>query len=92
MKNNFKKVMMVAAFSVIGLGAFATTIANLPKANETVYNWIRTGGEQLPNEVDPFEGTKSQAEDNFGCRGTTEECAVGISQTPGLPNAVLYQN
>ena len=91
MKKVFKACMVAIVMVATTIGAYARSASHKPNVNDTVYTWIRTGGEQGPNEEDPFVGTKSQAEDNFGCRGTIDECAVGTPQTPG-PQLVIYQH
>ena len=81
LKPGFVALAVVAAVTT----AFTTTAKRTPAANEQVYNWTKIGAE------DPFEGTKSQAEDYYGCRGTTEECAVGTPVNPGVPPVTLYR-
>ncbi|WP_316813858.1 hypothetical protein [Pedobacter heparinus] len=91
MKRNFKTSMMVAALTVATLGAFATTIANMPAANDEEYTWHRTGGEAPPEETNPFVGSKTDAENYYGCSGTVNECAVGTPTNLSLPPEVIYQ-
>ncbi|WP_316814098.1 hypothetical protein [Pedobacter heparinus] len=82
------------ALAVVGAvtTAFTTEMENAPKANEETYTWNRTGGETPPEEQNPFVGTKTQAQNYFGCSGTVDECAVGTPSNLSLPNEVIYQH
>ncbi|WP_316812615.1 hypothetical protein [Pedobacter heparinus] len=92
MKIDFKKCMMAVAMSLAVTGAIASKVVNLPGANENEYSWTRTGGEPLPEEQNPFVGTKTDAQNYFGCSGTYDECAVGTSTSLGIPPEVIYQH
>ncbi|WP_316812842.1 hypothetical protein [Pedobacter heparinus] len=92
MKINFKTTMMIAALTVVTLGAFATKIVHMSGANENEYTWTRVGGETPPEETNPFVGTKTDAENYYGCSGTVDQCAVGTSTSLGVPPEVIYQH
>lgn len=90
-----KKIFTIAlavGFMAGPVGAFAKKLINAAKANETEYTWNRTGGETLPGETNPFVGTKTAAENYYGCSGMVEECAIGTPTSFGLPQEVIYQH
>lgn len=88
MKLNFKRNVMVIAFSLLLTGvAIANQVLGSAAVNETVYTWNKVGSEEPP-----FIGTKAQAQDHFGCRGTVDACAIGTPNNPALPQEVIYQN
>lgn len=84
--------ILAAAFVAGTVSAFAKQVIIAPKADEETYTWNRTGGEGSPEEQNPYVGTKTQAENYFGCSGTVDECAVGEPASLGLPPAVIYQH
>jgi len=88
MKKQLKKgLLVVAALGMLATGGYAAKKVFSKSADEQVYTWTKVGVEQPP-----FIGTKSQAQDHFGCRGTVDACAIGTPDNPGLPLEVIYQN
>jgi hypothetical protein len=83
------KNTMLAIALVVGIsGAFATKVANSPKADEPRYDWFGSG----PNHSGILnDKTVMEAEDYFGCRGNVNECASGeLSSGVGLPKATIF--
>lgn len=91
MKRIFRTGMLTVACALATGVAFAEMVSNRPKAFEEVYTWNRTAGEALPGEQSPYVGTKTAAQNYFGCSGTVDICAIGVPGSLGLPNEVIYQ-
>ncbi|WP_316813245.1 hypothetical protein [Pedobacter heparinus] len=92
MKKVFKTSLVAIAMALTVTVAYATTAKHAPKANENEYTWTRVGGETPPEETNPFVGTKTDAENYYGCSGTVDQCAVGTSTSLGVPPEVIYQH
>ena len=83
-KNTMLAIALVAGIS----GAFATKVANSPKADEPRYDWFGSG----PNHSGILnDKTVLEAQDTYGCKGQVSLCASGeISSGAGLPTASIF--
>lgn len=92
-KLNVKSQILLGAL-LLGAGAAgAHHVANLPKADDTLYNWSRAAGSPEENEINPLMGaTVEEAQDNYGCEGDGNTCATGVNPSNPLQTAEIKFN
>ena len=89
MKNlSLKSKILLAAIMIGSLGAGATTLANMPDAQDPIYDWVGDG----PNGSGSFTGTRAEAVEHYGCNNGIQVCAQGTPLDPVDDPETLLKN